>query len=122
MLIQKWERVKHLVTEKLDALNKENKKVILVHISDEFCNDNLEIYEHHAVKLVIRNYIREIKSSKKIITVPLGYVNNRSLKGNFKKLSERKYTWSFAGSVDKVGRTEMLQKLSTIESNKIFKC
>ena len=119
LLIQKWEGVKHLITEKLDVLNKENKKVILLHISDEFCNDNLEIYEHPAVKLVIRNYIREIKSSKKIITIPLGYVKNRSLKGNFKKLSERKYTWSFAGSVDKIGRNEMVQKLTTIEPNKI---
>jgi hypothetical protein len=119
LLIQKWEGVKDLINEKLDILNKENKKAILVHISDEFCNDNLEIYEHPAVKLVIRNYIRDIKSSKKIITVPLGYVNNRSLKGNFKKLSERKYTWSFAGSVDKLGRNEMLQKLSTIDPNKI---
>jgi hypothetical protein len=69
--------------------------------------------------LVIRNYIREIKSSKKVITIPLGYVNDRSLKSNYKKLSERKYTWSFAGSVDKVGRAEMLQKLSIIESNKL---
>jgi hypothetical protein len=119
VLVQKWERVKDLINEKLDALNKDNKKVILLHISDEFCNDNLEIYEHPAVKLVVRNYIREIKSSKKIITIPLGYVNNRSLKGNFKKLSERKYTWSFAGSVDKVGRTEMLQKLCIIEPNKL---
>jgi GR25 family glycosyltransferase involved in LPS biosynthesis len=119
LLIQKWESVKDLINEKLDALDKENKKAILVHISDEFCNDNLEIYEHPAVKLIIRNYIRDIKTLKKIITVPLGYVNNRSLKGNFKKLSERKYTWSFAGSVDKVGRDEMLQKLSIIEPNKL---
>ena len=119
LLIQKCESVKDLINEKLNLLNKENKKAILVHISDEFCNDNLEIYEHPAVKLVIRNYIRTIKTSKKIITIPLGYVNNRSLKGNFKKLSERKYTWSFAGSVDKVGRGEMFQKLSTIEPNKI---
>ena len=119
LLIQKWEHVKDLVNEKLDVLNKENKKVIILHISDEYCNDNLEIYEHPAVKLVIRNYIREIKTTKKVITIPLGYVNNRSLKGNFKKLSERKYTWSFAGSVDKIGRNEMVQKLTTIEPNKL---
>jgi GR25 family glycosyltransferase involved in LPS biosynthesis len=119
LLIQKWEQRKDIIMDKLESLNKENKKAILVHISDESCNDNLEIYEHPSVKLVIRNYIREIKSSKKIITVPLGYVNNRSLKGNFKKLSERKYTWSFAGSVDKVGRIEMIQSLSKIEPNKL---
>jgi len=117
LMIQKWERTKDIILEKLNSLHSENKKAVLVHISDEFLNDNLEIYEHPAVELILRNYVREIKTTKKIITIPLGYVNNRSLKGHFKKMNERKYVWSFAGSIDKSGRVEMLQNLSRIEPN-----
>ena len=118
LLIQKWFPVQQMVIEKLDALQKENKPAVLIHLSDEQCNDDLSIYDHPAVKLVIRNYIRkDAPSSNKIITIPLGYVKNRSLKGKFKKLSDRKLTWSFAGSVDKPSRVEMLQTLSEIEPN-----
>ena len=86
-----------MILEKLNTLAQQKKPVVLLHLSDETVNDPLSIYEHPAVKLVIRNYVRkDIPVSDKVITIPLGYVRNRSLKGKFKKLSERSLAWSFA--------------------------
>ena len=118
LLLQKWQGVETMVIEKLNALATANLSAVLLHLSDETLNDPTEIYNHPAVKLVIRNYVRkDIPPSDKIITIPLGYVKGRSLKGKFKKLSERTLSWSFAGSVDKPTRIEMLQTLSSIEPN-----
>ena len=118
LLLQKWQGVETIVTEKLNALAAANLSAVLIHLSDETLNDPVEIYNHPAVKLVIRNYVRkDIPPSDKIITIPLGYVKSRSLKGKFKKLAERTLAWSFAGSVDKPTRIEMLQTLSSIEPN-----
>jgi GR25 family glycosyltransferase involved in LPS biosynthesis len=118
ILLQKWQGVESMVLEKLNTLATANHSAVLLHLSDENLNDPLEIYNHPAVKLVIRNYVRaDIPPSDKIITIPLGYVKNRSLKGKFKKLADRTLSWSFAGSVDKPTRIEMLQTLSKIEPN-----
>ena len=118
ILIQKCSAVQQMINDKLDELLKENKPAVLIHLSDENTNDDLHIYDHPAVKLVIRNYVRnDLMGNTKIITIPLGYVKNRSLKGNFKKLSDRSLVWSFAGSVDKPTRIEMLQIFSLIEPN-----
>lgn len=118
ILIQKWSAVEQIILQKLNTLAEQKKPAVLIHLSDETVNDPVSIYDHPAVKLVIRNYVRkDIPPSDKIITIPLGYVRNRSLKGKFKKLSERTLAWSFAGSVDKPNRIEMLQTLATIELN-----
>jgi GR25 family glycosyltransferase involved in LPS biosynthesis len=118
ILIQKWSAVEQIILEKINILAEQKKPVVLLHLSDETVNDPLSIYEHPAVKLIIRNYIRkDIPVNDKVITVPLGYVRNRSSKGKFKKLSERTLAWSFAGSVDKPNRIDMLQTLATVEPN-----
>ena len=118
LLIQKFAGIQDLLLEKLNALAAQNKPAVLIHLSDEHIDDNLSIYDHPAVKLVLRNYVRNnIPNVEKIITIPLGYVNNRSLKGAFKKLADRSLVWSFAGSVDKPTRIEMLQIMATVEPN-----
>ena len=118
ILIQKWSAVEELVLQKLNTLAEQKKPAVLIHLSDETVNDPVSIYDHPAVKLIIRNYVRnDISTNEKVITIPLGYVRNRSLKGKFKKLSERTLAWSFAGSVDKPNRIEMLQTLATVEPN-----
>jgi hypothetical protein len=118
LLIQKFAGIQDLLLEKLNALAAQNKPAVLIHLSDEHIDDNLSIYDHPAVKLVLRNYVRNnISNVEKIITIPLGYVNNRSLKGAFKKLADRSLVWSFAGSVDKPTRIEMLQIMATVEPN-----
>ena len=118
ILIQKWSAVEDIILQKLNSLADQKKPVVLLHLSDETVNDPISIYEHPAVKLIIRNYVRkDIPSNDKVITIPLGYVRNRSSKGKFKKLSERTVVWSFAGSVDKPNRIEMLQTLATVEPN-----
>ena len=118
LLVQRYSDTQKLLTEKLDALAAENKPAVIIHLSDEYLNENISFYEHPAVKLVIRNYIRaDIPNPEKVITIPLGYVKNRSLKGNYKKLSDRPLIWSFAGSVDKPTRIDMLQTMSALEPN-----
>ena len=118
ILIQKWSAVEEMILQKLNSLAEQKKPVVLLHLSDETVNDPVSIYDHPAVKLIIRNYVRnDISTNEKVITIPLGYVRNRSLKGKFKKLSERTLAWSFAGSVDKPNRIEMLQTLATVEPN-----
>lgn len=118
VLIQKWQEVESKIRDQLDSMEKANIPAVLIHISDEHLNDSLDIYSHPAVKLVLRNYVRaDLPKSPKIITFPLGFVNHRSSRGNYKKLSERKFAWSFLGSVDKGDRLEMLKKLHTLEPN-----
>jgi hypothetical protein len=118
LLIQKFGGVQKVITEKLDALLAENKPAVLIHLSDEYLDDDLTIYSHPAVKLILRNYVRaNVPNPDKVITFPLGYVKNRSLKGKFKKLADRSLVWSFAGSVDKPTRIDMLQTMSAVEPN-----
>ena len=118
LLVQKFGGVQKVITEKLDSLLAENKPAVLIHLSDEYLDDDLTIYGHPAVKLVLRNYVRaNISHNEKVITLPLGYVKNRSLKGKFKKLADRNLVWSFAGSVDKPTRIDMLQTMSAVEPN-----
>jgi hypothetical protein len=120
LLLQNVEMIKDMVKEKLDKLLAEKKPAVLLHLSDEILKDSLDLYDHPAVKLVIRNYLRpDIKNADKVITIPLGYVKNRSLKGTYKKASERKLKWSFAGSIDKADRMSMLQSLAVVAPNSI---
>jgi len=120
VLIQKCDPVKEMVVERLNEIAATKKTAVLIHLSDERCDDSLELYDHPAVKLILRNYIREdIKTTKPVITIPLGYVSGRSAHGVFKKTSERKYIWSFAGSVDKPGRLDLLHELNSLTPNAI---
>jgi len=73
-------------------------KPFLFHLSDEFCNSDIGIYKHSAIKKVFRNYWRPEAISEKTIHLPLGYYKSDIAES--KPLSERPYTWSFAGAMD----------------------
>ena len=81
--------------------------ISLFHASDENCRADISIYKNKAIKTVFRNYWRPDSISEKVIHLPLGYLNNTK---GVKNLN-RKYTWSFAGAMDRKGREEHLSQL-----------
>jgi hypothetical protein len=93
-----------------------NYKFGVVHISDEGYHHPTDFYAF--ARFVLRNYWhKQFLSNGKVITFPLGYKqqfwNNRPNK-EFKKASERKYTWSFAGQVTKSTRRSMYTNMLKI--------
>jgi GR25 family glycosyltransferase involved in LPS biosynthesis len=75
-----------------------NKKIgfKVLHLSDEFSQDNLSFYKLAYCKGVIRNYIRsDVPKLGHIITIPLGFHH----KGEpHKSFDDRKLVWSFHGN------------------------
>jgi hypothetical protein len=99
----------------MKILTENNKQVTILHLSDEFGQDDISFYSSPAVKRVIRNYWRpELKiHGEKVCVIPLGYANNRHANhypasAAFK---DRQYLWSFAGSLDRPGREKALAVL-----------
>jgi len=98
----------------LDDAHAANNKIILLHVSDEDGRDPIELYDHPAVKQVIRNYYRKDCDGKShVFILPLGYHRsaNQSVTPSF---TERPLLWSFAGSLDRPGRVDALQALERL--------
>jgi len=97
----------------LDAAQAAGNKVILLHVSDEDGRDPIELYDHPAVKQVIRNYYRsDCCTRANVFTLPLGYsVKAPSATPTF---AERSLQWSFAGSLDRPKRAEALHALESL--------
>ncbi len=74
------------------------KRVIVIHLSDEYMANDISFYEDPCVSFVIRNYIRPLTPAirSKVLTLPLGYY--RKAMGPVPALSERKLLWSFHGT------------------------
>ena len=95
----------------LGKLYAEKKRITLIHISDEFGSDDIRMYNSPAVKKILRNYWRpDVSSNPKVQIIPLGYANDRQAKNKSENpsFSERTNLWGFAGSLDRVGRSEAL--------------
>jgi len=89
--------------------------ISLFHASDEHCSADISIYKHSSIKTVFRNYWRPECVSEKVIHLPLGYTNDTCSSVPLSK--PRKYTWSFAGAMDRKGRLEQLQQLCKSVTN-----
>lgn len=87
-------------------------KFVLLHLSDEFSDDDLSLYESKAFSKIIRNYWRPGLPST-IVQLPLGYTNGRSnySYSDSPSFVERPHLWSFAGSMDRPGRQEAIEVL-----------
>lgn len=83
----------------------------LLHLSDEFGQDPIDIYDWPSCKGVVRNYMRKGLSNK-VVTIPLGYhwAGTTENKG-------RDLFWSFIGAEHK-GRRDSLQQFKGIQPNK----
>jgi hypothetical protein len=93
----------------------------LLHLSDEYGKDDLSIYESKVFPKIIRNYWRA-NLPKSIIQLPLGYTNGRSHYGYAETptFADRKYLWTFTGSLDRPGRVESLFALEKTGNYRIF--
>jgi hypothetical protein len=100
-----------------DNLVIHNKQVYLLHISDEFGNDNIELYEHKAIKHIFRNYYRNDIKQSNIMILPLGYNTKVNKDYESKTFEKKEYKWSFAGAIDRPGRTENLKYLENFKPN-----
>jgi hypothetical protein len=103
-----WKRI----CKKYDDIGRD---FYIIHLSDENCKDDIEMYEYEHCKGVIRNYTRDGLNSK-VTVIPLGYMRNCMKDENGKilnagsKFSEREQTWMFHGT-GWFGRGEILQML-----------
>ena len=96
-------------------LAEHSKETAVLHLSDEYANDDISWYENPCITHVYRNYWRPdlIKYMSKITLLPLGYARTHSGThlGPSPSFAERSQLWSFAGSADRPGRIENLKKL-----------
>ena len=102
----------HIYNGFANGLEKTGKQVTILHISDEFGTDPVDFYKSPAVKRVIRNYYRPNLPMEKVDIIPLGYANGRG--GNVQTMptfENRPYLWSFAGSMDRPGRSQAIHVL-----------
>lgn len=97
------------------------KKAIILHISDEFSVDSIDLYAYPAVKHVYRNYWRPSLDVTRVTVLPLGYAKGRSGTGlgPSPAFGDRAHTWSFAGSLDREGRTEILNSLQSVQPHRL---
>ncbi len=95
------------------------KKFYLLHVSDEFGRDPVDMYEWKECLGVLRNYVRDdVKESDKVKVIPLGYhwaIENGEPYIHTPQPPFREYTWSFVGTGWQ-GRKEKLEILKHIPS------
>jgi hypothetical protein len=83
--------------------NNLEKDFYVLHLSDEYCGDDISWYSLPFCKGIVRNYIREGLDEKKVLVIPLGYVKrtNKSLTHQIiqtPSLPFRELIWSFRGT------------------------
>jgi len=68
----------------------------VIHISDEFCTDDIMFYQYSMCKGVLRNYPRDDATFPHVITIPLGYHHKPIAAA--KAFDDRELIWSFHGT------------------------
>jgi GR25 family glycosyltransferase involved in LPS biosynthesis len=100
------------VFERYEAAGRE---FIVLHLSDEYCDDPVDFYKFKSCKAIIRPYpSKTAPAQEKIIYIPLGPY--RQAKG-VDSSSQRPYIWSFYGTNWR-DRKKLLEPLMSIEPNK----
>jgi GR25 family glycosyltransferase involved in LPS biosynthesis len=102
-------------TECLKKYDSMCKEFILVHLSDEYCSDPIEIYNYKSCKKVIRMYPKaNIPCPEKVFTIPLGpYRKCKTMN----MAPTREYIWSFFGT-NWMDRKDKMAALFDIAPNK----
>jgi hypothetical protein len=87
---------------------------IVLHLSDEYCDDPNGFYEYKSCKAIIRPYpSTKLPAQEKILYIPLGPY--RQINGD--EMGQRQNVWSFYGTNWK-DRNKLLEPLIAIEPNK----
>ena len=92
----------------------------VLHMSDEFCSDSIDVYQLPGCKGVVRNYWRGDLGSK-VVTIPLGFhwaIPNGEPYIHTPRPPFRELAWSFVGT-GWLGRKEKLNPLTQIGENKV---
>ncbi len=101
------------------ALQEKNYKFVVIHLGDERYSSKPKYYRK--MPLVIRNYWHKMYG-KNVLTFPLGYMQgfwNHCPSRQTSSTAQRKYTWSFAGQVEKSTRRDMALNMKKIPNFKI---
>ena len=83
--------------------NNIDKSFYVIHLSDEYCGDDISWYSMPACKGIVRNYMRNGLDEKKVLVIPLGYVK-RAVKSLTNQITQtpslpfRELIWSFRGT------------------------
>ena len=94
-------------------------RLYLLHLSDERCAADVSLYRHPGIRGIFRNYWRREVCNPKVIHLPLGYHNGRGGRSACAKLHERTITWSFAGAMDRPGRTDVIESLKKVTGHRL---
>jgi hypothetical protein len=102
-------------------LKEKSQTAVLLHLSDEFANDDISIYSECVFSKIIRNYWRPDLPSTST-QLPLGYTNGRSnyAYDSSPTFKDRPYLWSFAGSMNRPGRQDAIANLQTTGNFQCF--
>jgi GR25 family glycosyltransferase involved in LPS biosynthesis len=110
-------------TELLQKWNNSGCAFYLLHLSDEYLNDDVSVYSLPMCKGVIRMYERPgLPSSEKVMVIPLGY--HFTIEGGSENPAEktprlpfRSTRWSFMGTAWQ-NRKQMLEPFNKIQPNR----
>jgi hypothetical protein len=97
----------------------------VIHLSDEWVNDNVEFYKYPMCKFIYRNYFHPKYINNKVSFFALGYKKEflKDLPYNFSQILfssdiKRDYIWSFAGT-PKHTRSDKLALFKSLQPYKI---
>jgi len=89
-----------------------DRKIHLLHASDERLIASTTLYAHPGIKTVFRNYWRPDCVGPKVVHLPLGYLNGKGMRSRATTSSStRKHVWSFAGAIDRPDRGPILEAM-----------
>jgi hypothetical protein len=95
----------------IEKLVSKNKRFGLIHLSDEYNQDNLDHYKH--AQVILRNYHRPINVPN-VVHFPLGWMKTFPNELPIKSTWDRELVWSFVGTITKSTRAEMIHYMSTV--------
>jgi GR25 family glycosyltransferase involved in LPS biosynthesis len=101
--------------------NNMEKSFYVLHLSDEYCGDDISWYNMPTCKGIVRTYMRDGLDEKKVLVIPLGYVK-RAIKSIINQITQtpslpfRELVWSFRGTGWQK-REEKLKHLEAIGPN-----
>lgn len=95
----------------LKNLRAQGKKIVLVHLSDEWLNDSTEHYQY--ADLVLRTYYKDC--GPKVINFSTGWMKDSPTDLPDKTIDEREFIWSFFGHIEgKPTRKQMAAAMLTV--------
>lgn len=112
------------ITILLDHWRQQGASFYLLHLSDEYCSDSIDVYHWKECLGVVRVYHRQDCKDlgDKVVTIPLGY--HWSIVGGIEdgyektpRLPFREYAWSFLGT-DWHGRKQAMKNLELIHPHR----